>query len=122
MRECHFFLALTATQIRMHHTAGDRSGTNDADLDHQVVKICWLKSRQHCHLRATLDLKDADRVAPADHIERRLIFLRNRRHRIFDAAVLAQKPEAEVELRETAETQEVDFEQTEIFDVEDRKR
>src|SRR4029078_6601444 len=104
-------------QIRMHHAAGDRSGPDNADLDHQVIKILRFEPRQHRHLSAALDLKHADGVALANHIERRLITLGDRRHRIFDTVMLAQKLETEIELGETAEAEKIDFEESEVFDI-----
>src|SRR5512144_2857299 len=99
----HILIALTPSQIGMHHAAGDRSGSDNTDLDYQIIEIFWFEPRQHRHLRPALDLKHADGVAFADHVESRLIPLRDCRHRIFDAAMLAQKLEAEVELGKTAE-------------------
>ena len=55
-------------QIRMHHVALDRPGTDDRDLDHEVVELLRLQPRQHRHLRARLDLEHADRVGAADHV------------------------------------------------------
>ena len=49
-------------QIRIHHLSDDRSGTNDGDLHHDVVKTFWLQARQARHLRPALDLKHANRV------------------------------------------------------------
>ena len=101
----------------MHHAAGDRPGANDADLDHEIVEISRPQPRQHRHLGAALDLKHADRVAFADHVVGRFIARRDRRHGEIDAAMLAQKLEAKIELSEPAEAEQIDFEQAEIFDI-----
>jgi len=53
----------------MHHSTLDRPGTHDGNLDNEVVKIFRPEAREHAHLRAALDLKDAERVAPLDHVE-----------------------------------------------------
>ena len=47
----------------MDHAAGDRAGTNDADFNHQIIKIFRSQPWQHRHLGAALDLKHAYRVA-----------------------------------------------------------
>ena len=52
----------------MHHIALDRAGTDDGNLDHQIVEIARFEARQHGHLGAALDLKNADRVSLADHV------------------------------------------------------
>ena len=51
----------------MDHAALYRAGTDDGDLDHQVVEGARLHARQHGHLRAALDLEHADGVGAADH-------------------------------------------------------
>ena len=53
----------------MNHPAGDRPRPDNTDFHHQIVEVPWLETRQHCHLRATLDLKNAHRVAFTDHVE-----------------------------------------------------
>ncbi len=45
------FLAITAAQIGMHHVALYRTGTDDRNLDHQVVVVARFQARQHGHLR-----------------------------------------------------------------------
>src|ERR1051325_996797 len=117
MGKIDFLFLLAPAQIRMHHATGDRSGPDNADLDHQVIKILRFEPRQHRHLGAALDLKHADGVALTNHIERRLITLGDRRHRIFDTVMLAQKLETEIELRETAEAEKIDFEESEVLDI-----
>ena len=54
-------------QIGVHHIALDRSGPDDGDLDHQIVELHRPQPRQHRHLGPALDLKDADRIRPAQH-------------------------------------------------------
>ena len=72
MRRPGGFFAVSALQIRVHHAALDRAGPHDRDLDHQVVEGLGAQARQHRHLRAALDLKDAHRVGAADHrVDRR---------------------------------------------------
>ncbi len=101
----------------MHHAAGDRPRANDADLDDQIVEVTRPQPRQHRHLGAAFDLEHAHRVAFTDHIEGRFIARWDRRHRQLDAALFAQELEAEIELGEPAQAEQVDFKQAESFDV-----
>ena len=56
-----------AVQVGMHHLADDRAGADDRDLDDEVVEVRGLQPRERRHLRAALDLEDADRVGAAHH-------------------------------------------------------
>ena len=71
-------LSAAAAEVRMHHVALDRAGTNDRYLDDEVVEAARLEPRQHRHLGARLDLKDADSIRLADHVVGRWILCRNR--------------------------------------------
>ena len=51
----------------MHHVVLNRAGTDDRNLDHEVIERAPLQPGQLCHLRAGLDLEHADRVRLADH-------------------------------------------------------
>ena len=53
-------------------------GPHDRDLDHQIVEFARLEPRQHRHLRAALDLKDAERIGPAQHLVDRGLLGRDR--------------------------------------------
>ena len=64
----HGFLAAAPAQIRMHHAALDGTRPDNRHLDHQIVKAARQQARQHAHLRPTLDLKNAYRIGPADHV------------------------------------------------------
>lgn len=44
------------------------AGRTDGNLDDEIVEFPWLQARQHAHLRPALDLEDADRIGPADHV------------------------------------------------------
>ncbi len=64
-----YLLYLGATsEIGMHHIALDRPRPHDRDLDDEIVKYARLQTRQHVHLRPALDLEDAERIRPAQHI------------------------------------------------------
>ena len=51
-----------AIQVGMHHVADDRPGTDDCHLHDQVIEALRLQPRQRRHLRARLDLEDANGV------------------------------------------------------------
>ena len=46
----------------MHHISLDRSWSNDRHFDDDIVEAFRFHPRQRRHLRAALDLKNADRV------------------------------------------------------------
>ena len=72
-------LALPATEIGMHHVALDGTGPDDRHLDDEIVELTRPEARQHRHLRPALDLEDAERVGPADHVIDLGILRRQRR-------------------------------------------
>ena len=86
----HLLQPVAAAQVGMHHVALDRAGAHDRDLDHQVVEAARLEPRQHVHLRPALDLEDADRIGPAQHVVDRRVVLRNRGKCQMQAIVLGQ--------------------------------
>ncbi len=63
-----FLAADPALEEGVRDAADDRPGTDDRDLDHQVVEFVRLVARQGRHLRPALDLEDPDRVGAADHL------------------------------------------------------
>ena len=64
-----FFLWIgAALQVRVHHAAHNRAGPNDGDFNDQIVKAARLEARQHTHLRAAFNLKNAYRVSRANHV------------------------------------------------------
>ena len=56
--------------VGMHHVARDRAGANNGHLNDQIVEAGRADARQGRHLGATLDLENADRVGPLDHLIR----------------------------------------------------
>ena len=65
------FFAVPPAKVRMHHAALDRTRPHDRHLDHEIVEAARPEPRQHRHLRAALDLEDADRVGAATPCRRR---------------------------------------------------
>ena len=109
--------SVSPAQVGMHHAAGDGTGTDDADFDDEVVIVTRFQTREHGHLCPALDLKNPDRFRAADHVEGCFVVRGDRRHGKLDAPVFLEEPKAEIELGEGTETQQIDFEQTERFDV-----
>ena len=62
----------------MHHVALDRAGADDRDLDDQVVEALRPQARQHGHLRPALDLEDAERIGPLQHVVDGRVLARDR--------------------------------------------
>ncbi len=67
-----------AAQVGMNHIALDRAGSDNRDLNHQVIEFARAQPREHGHLRPAFDLKDADGVGVADHHVNAGVFGRNR--------------------------------------------
>ena len=59
-------LALPVLDVRMHRLALDRPGPDERDLHGQVVEVLRPRLQQALHLRAALDLEDADGVGRLD--------------------------------------------------------
>ena len=68
-----------ALDVGVHRAPLDRPRADDRDLDRQVGEICRLRPPQRLHLRAALDLEDADGVRRADRRERPRIVVGNPR-------------------------------------------
>ena len=68
VRQRDGLLAAATAQVRVHHAALNRPRPHDGDLHHEVVEALGLEARQHGHLRARLDLKDAHRVGSLDRL------------------------------------------------------
>ena len=57
-----------APDVRVHRAALDRAGADERDLDDEVVEAARLEPGQRADLGPALDLEDADRVGPAQHV------------------------------------------------------
>ena len=104
-------------QIGMHHVALDRPGTDDRDLDHQVIKRARLQARQHVHLRAALDLEHAERFAPAQHVVDFRHLARNGRKLPAFALVQFDQIETFADAAQHAQRQHVDLHHPDFVDV-----
>ena len=113
----HLLQPVAAAQVGMHHVALDRAGAHDRHLDHQVVEAAGLEPRQHVHLRPALDLEDADRIRPAQHVVDLGVVLRHRGECQMQALVLGQQREGFADAGQHAEPQHVDLHQPERLEV-----
>ncbi len=112
-----FRLHPPALQIGMHHLALDRPGTNDRDLDHQIIKRARLQARQHVHLGAALDLEYAERFAPAQHVVDCRHLARNGRKLPAFALVQLDQIETFPDAAQHAQRQHVDLHHPDFVDV-----
>ena len=78
----------------MDHVALDRTGSDDRQLDHKVVELVRLDPRQHRHLRAAFDLKNAQRVGLLDHCVDGWIVVLEVGHADLDTLVCSSRLEA----------------------------
>ena len=76
VHEVHRFPALAALQVRVHHLADDRAGTDDRHLHHDVVERLRLQPRQARHLGAALHLEHPDGVGFLERVENLRVVLR----------------------------------------------
>ena len=100
----------------MHHVALDRSRPNDRDFNDDIVKTFRLHPRQGGHLRAALDLKNADRVGFLHHFMRRRI-IRGEVGEIEWAPALAAELEGILHYRHHAEPEQIHLHDAEIFTI-----
>ncbi len=113
----HLLLAVAAPQKRMHHVALNRPGPDDGYFDHQVVPASGLQPRQHAHLSATFDLKNADRVRLANHIVDFGIFLGHGRQRQMLAPMLPHQLKTLANRSQHPQAKTIDFQQPEFFQI-----
>ena len=96
----------------MHHLADDRPGPDDRDLDDQVVEALGLHARQRRHLRARLDLEDADGVGALEHrVDRRGRRAADAARSMLDASCVAHERDRLLEHGHHAQAEEVDLDE-----------
>ena len=93
----------------MDHSPLNGAGSNDGDLDYEVVKASWLQPRQHRHLGSGFDLKYADGLGCADHVVGIAVFSRNILHLKGVANLLANALKGSPYGREHAKGQDIDL-------------
>ena len=60
------FLPIAPAEIGVDRTTLDRAGSDQGDLDHEVVKTARLEPRERGHLRPALHLEDPHRIGSAN--------------------------------------------------------
>ena len=94
----------------MHRAALDRSGTDQGDLDDEVVEAPRLEPRQRGHLRPRLDLEHPDRVGAAQHgVD--LVLLGQLGEVDVVATVLADEIDGVVQGRQHPQAEEVELDE-----------
>ena len=111
------FLAIPPPQVGMHHVALDRAGTDDRDLDDEVVIASRLQPRQHRHLGARLDLEHTHRVALADHVVDDGVLRRHARERVLPAVEITYQLETASDRGQHPQAEHVDLQQTQVCEV-----
>ncbi len=105
---------VAAIKIRMDHFADNWPGPDYRDFDHQIVKPLGLHSRQGCHLRAALDLENADRVGAPKHRVHRGIVGWKMRQIDLDALVRADHRDCLFQRGQHPESEQINLDDTEI--------
>ena len=111
------FIAVSPPQVGMHHVPLNRSGTNNGNLNYEVVPAAGPQSGEHTHLPAAFDLEDANRIRRADHVVDRRVFAGNIGQCQLPPRVLFDQGKAAPDRREHAEAEAVDLEQAELFEI-----
>ncbi len=121
MREADRLLPRAAPQVRVDHPPLDRPGAHDRHLDDEIVESPRPEPRQHRHLRAALDLEDADRVGCAERVVDDRVLGGDARQAIDGASRPRARDRARCERladgREHAEAEHVDLEEAERVEV-----
>src|SRR5260370_20450283 len=114
MRIGHTLFAHPALEIWTGHLASNRSGPDQCDLRHQVIKLLWVVSRERSHLRPRLNLKHADGVGISDHV----VYIRAVLGKMGPIDVLSivipDKANRVLEYSHHAQSEQVNFDNAEI--------
>ena len=102
---------LAALDVGVDGAALDRARPHERDLDGDVVEVARLGARQHLHLGAALDLKDAGGLGGADRLVGRLVVERDPGEVEPLAAGAADLLDAALDGREHPEAEQVDLEE-----------
>ena len=107
----HRLLAGRAPHVGVHRAALDRAGTDQGDLDGEVVELAGPQPGQRADLRPALHLEDADRVGAAEHVVDGRLLLGHRREVPLLAEVLGDEPHHVVERAEHPQPEQVELDQ-----------
>ena len=116
-RIAHLLDLVPPPQIGMHHVALNRAGTHDRDFNDEIVEGARFQARQHVHLGAALDLEDAERFAPAEHVVDVGIVLFDRRQLVTLALVAGDQVKTFADAGQHAQRQHVDLHHAQRVDV-----
>ena len=100
----------------MHHVTLNRAGPNDGDFNDDIIKTFRLHARQRGHLRAALDLENADGIGVTHHVERLGVIFGDMCE-IECATTLPAELEGILHDRHHAQTKKVDFDDAKIFTI-----
>ncbi len=80
-------------------------------------KSAGLEPRQHAHLRAALDLEDADRIGVAEHVVDIILVRRHAGEGVAPAVVLIEQIEGTADAAQHAEAEHIDLEDAERIEI-----
>ena len=98
----------------MHGAALDRPRPHERDLDRQVLEVLGPRAQQHLHLRARLDLEDADGVGGLDLGIRPGVVERGAREVDRLAARARDQVDAPLDGAQHAQAEQVDLEEARV--------
>ena len=104
--------AVAPPDVRVHRATLDGPGTDQRDLDHQVVEHPGPQPRQGGHLRARLHLEHPDGIGAGQHFVHRRFGQVQLGQVDLDAFVLGHQVDDVVQRREHAQPEQVEFHQT----------
>ena len=94
----HLLLTRASPQVGVHHASGDGPRPYETHFNNDIVVRPWLEAREHGHLGAALDLKNAHGIGAANHIKGGRVAGGNGGHVELDCVVLLEKSEGVIEL------------------------
>src|SRR5919204_4749552 len=107
-------LLLAPAHGGIHGAADDGAGPDDRDLDREILEIARPAAPDHLDLRATLDLKETDRVAGANAIVDRGILEIDARQIGRCPGATRDQLDAFLDQRQHAEREEIDLDESRV--------
>ncbi len=108
---------VTTSQIWMYHITLNGAGTNNGDLNDEVVEFCGLQAWQHRHLRPAFNLEGAKRIGLLDHFEGCRIIIRHGSEIVFLPIPLLQHVEAALHAGKHAKCQAIHLHELHDIDI-----
>ena len=100
--------------VRVDRSTLDRPWAHDRDLDDEVIEVLRLRTANRLHLRAALDLKDADGVGRTDRLEGLCVVERDAREVDAFTAHARDFLHAALNRREHPQAEQVDLQEASI--------